>query len=114
MTKKEIAEDIMIDELEEEQIDVIDFTFNKPIIFEGQEYKKITMNLEGLTGKDIKDITKDLLGQGEVLGGLAESNKSFLAEVAAKSANLPSEFMDYIPAKDFSKITIEVQNFLLG
>lgn len=117
MNRNEIIEDVMLEdleELEEEQTDVIEFIFAKPVNFEGKEYKKITMNLEGLTGKDIKDVTKEMIIQGESLGGLAETNKGFLAAVAAKSSNLPLEFMDFIPGKDFSKITIEVQNFLLG
>lgn len=113
MANKEIMEDVIMEELEEEQIDVINYTFDKPIHFEGEEYKKITINLEGLTGKDIKEVSNELLLQGEVMG-LAETNKNFLATIAARAANLPSEFMDYIPAKDFSKITIQVQNFLLG
>lgn len=113
MANKEINEDVILEELEEDQPDIIDYEFKKLIIFEGEEYKKININLEGLTGKDIKDVSNELLAQGEVLG-FAETNKNFLAALAARAANLPFEFMDYIPARDFSKITIEVQNFLLG
>ncbi len=103
----------LIEDIEDTKIDINKYTFSKPIDFEGEKYKEIVLNLEGLTGKDIKEVSNELLLQGEVMG-LAETNKNFLAALAARSANLPMEFMDYIPARDFSKITIEVQNFLLG
>lgn len=103
----------IINDVEDERVDINKYTFDEPVNFEGEEYKEIILNLEGLTGKDIKEVSNDLLLQGEVMG-LAETNKSFLAALAARSAGLPIEFMDYVPAKDFSKITIEVQNFLLG
>lgn len=113
MENKENLKVTEIDDLDNEQIDVIKYTFAKPVDFEGEQYKKIIINLEGLTGKDIKEVSNELLAQGEVIG-LAETNKIFLGALAAKAAGLPTEFMDYIPARDFSKITIQVQNFLLG
>lgn len=100
-------------ELGKEEVDIINYSFDKAVKFEGESYTKILINLEGLTGKDIKEISNNLLAQGEVLG-LAETNKNFLAALAARAANVADEFMDCIPAKDFSKITIQVQNFLLG
>lgn len=102
----------LIEELEED-LDIDKYKFSKPVEFEGEEYKEIILNLEDMTGKDIKEVSSELLAKGEVIG-LAETNKNFLAALAAKSAGLPTEFMDYVPAKDFSKITILVQNFLLG
>ena len=112
MTKKETIEDDVLEELEEEKVDVIKYTFTKPVDFEGEEYKEITINLEVLTGRDIKEVSNQLQLQGEAIS-FAETDKSFLGALAARAANLPMEFMDYIPAKDFSKITMEVQNFLL-
>ncbi|WP_303872375.1 phage tail assembly protein [Tepidanaerobacter acetatoxydans] len=110
---KELIENKEIMEELEEELDINKYTFSKPIKFEGEEYKEIILNLEGLTGKDIKEVSNELVLKGEIMG-LAETNKNFLAALAARSAGLPIEFMDYIPAKDFSKITILVQNFLLG
>lgn len=106
-------EEMLLDELEEEQLDVIEYKFKKPVNFEGEDYSKITLDLESLTGKDVKEVSSALSNRGEVIG-LAETNKAFLAGLAARSARLPMEFTDYIPARDFSKITMDVQNFLLG
>lgn len=96
----------------EEKLDIIKHVFKKPVIFEGDEYKEITLDLESLTGKDIQEVSNEMLSQGISLG-LAEVNKTFLAAMAAKSANLPTEFMDNLPAREFSSITVQVQNFLL-
>lgn len=113
INKNEHIEEIFVEELEEDKLDINIYTFSKAVDFEGTDYKEIVMNLENLTGRDIKEVSKELLLQGEVMG-LVETNKYFLAAIAARSANLPTEFMDYIPARDFSKITVDVQNFLLG
>lgn len=109
----ENIKEISLDELEEEKVDIIEYKFKKPVNFEGEDYSKITLDLESLTGRDIKEVSSALSNKGEAIG-LAETNKAFLAGLAARSARLPIEFMDYISARDFSQITIDVQNFLLG
>lgn len=109
-----IDKDLMLNEEvgENEGIDLITHTFKKPVKFEGKEYKEIILDLEGLTGQDVQDVSNEMLAKGISLG-LAEVNKSFLSAMASRAANVPVEFMNSLPAREFSSITVQVQNFLL-
>ena len=42
------------------------------------------------------------------------SDSDFCVYLAAKSAKLPVEFMENLPAKDYCAIAQEVSNFLMG
>lgn len=89
---------------------ILNYKFKKPVDFDGVVYEKAIFDFESLTGKDIKEAVRTLTVLE--MTGLAETNKSFLANLAAKSAGLPIEFMDYVGAKDFSSITVDMQTFL--
>lgn len=88
-------------------------TLNTPINFEGTEYKEIDLSgLYELTGRDIKDISK----QYRRLGGSAmtkELDIEYLQLVAAKATKLPIEFFDELKAKDSTTVEVVVRNFLI-
>lgn len=89
------------------------FTFAKPFSFEGQEYESIKLDLESLTGEDMIAAEREFTAGGNFTA-MTEMNKQYLSIIAAKAAKLPNEFMRRLPAKEFSKVTVLVQNFLLG
>jgi hypothetical protein len=86
--------------------------FTKPFEFEGKEYKEIELGLEGLNGKDLIDASKEARPMGET-SPVSELSKTYLAVVAAKSAKVPVDLIVGLPGKDFSRVTLAVQNFLL-
>ncbi|ADE57236.1 MULTISPECIES: phage tail assembly protein [Aminobacterium] len=85
---------------------------NKPLTFEGKEYKDINVPLESLTGDDIVVAEREFVATGNA-AGVAETSKAFQAYVAARAAKVPVELILSLGAKDFTAITLQVQNFLL-
>ncbi|MCZ8520125.1 MULTISPECIES: phage tail assembly protein [Paenibacillus] len=99
---------------EELQASVQTFTLSKPYLFDGESHTEIKLNFDALTGEDLIACERQLnvLYPGTTIP-MKEISKQYLAVVAAKAAGVPVEFMQKLPAKDFSKVTIRVQNFLL-
>lgn len=86
---------------------------SKPFIFEGKEYTELNLDLDSLNGNDMLSAEKE----AKVIAGpspVPELSKPFLAVIAAKAAKVPVDMIMALPGKDFSKVTIEVQDFLLG
>lgn len=86
---------------------------SRAVEFEGATYTEIEMNLEGMTGDDIIKAERECLTSGIPMG-VAETSKGFLMAVAARACKMPVEFIHALPIKDATKITMEVQSFLLG
>lgn len=84
---------------------------SKAITFEENEYTELNLDLEGLTGEDLVQAEKEYAADGGTAPVL-ELSKGYLSIVAARAAKVPAALMNKLPAKDFSKITITVQNFL--
>ncbi len=89
----------------------MDIKLSKPYTFEGKEYTELKLDFDVLTGRDM------IIAEAEVRviadpAPVAELSKSYLAVMAAKAARVPVDLILGLPAKDFSKVTIEVQNFL--
>lgn len=85
----------------------------KPHTYEGKEYSEIELDLESLTGQDLISASN----QARVLGDnspVPELSKTYLAVVAAKAGKVPVDLILSLPAKDFTTVTMTVQNFLLG
>ncbi|MGI6436410.1 MAG: phage tail assembly protein [Syntrophomonadaceae bacterium] len=81
--------------------------------WEDVEYDALFLDLEGLTGNDLLQAEKEYASEGGT-APVVELNKGYLSLVAAKAAKVPVELIRDLPAKDFSQVTIMVQNFLLG
>lgn len=84
----------------------------KPFTYKGVEYREINLNLEGLTGADIVRVETELTAQGKIVVS-GDFSKVYLSRVAAKAAKLPVEELEKLDARDFTKLTNEVQAFLL-
>jgi hypothetical protein len=88
------------------------FVLSKPFSFEDKEYKELNIDLDSLTGRDIINAAQE----ARTLEGpvpVPELSKAYHAVIAAKAAKVPVEMLLKLPAKDFSKITLLVENFLL-
>lgn len=91
-----------------------DFPLKKPIDFEGKKIESLSLDLDKLTGADImlcEQEFRDRSRPGEIVE-LIEVNKIFLAIVAARAAGVTFELFQALHAKDFCRITVEVQAFL--
>lgn len=84
-----------------------------PITWEDIEYDAIFLNLDELTGNDLLQAEKEYATEGGT-APVAELNKGYLSIVAAKAAKVPVELIRALPAKEFSKVTLMVQNFLFS
>ncbi|MDA3731671.1 phage tail assembly protein [Niameybacter massiliensis] len=83
----------------------------KPINFEGELITELNLDLDCLTGKDMIDAQKEIQSLDVPV---LEFNKEYLAVVAAKACGMPTDLIPLLGIKDFSTITVQVQNFLLG
>lgn len=83
----------------------------KPINFEGELITELNLDLDCLTGKDMIDAQKEIQSLDVPV---LEFNKEYLAVVAAKACGMPTDLIPLLGIKDFSAITVQVQNFLLG
>ena len=83
----------------------------KAITHKGQELHVLDMPLEDLTGNDLIEIEKQLVQSGEV-PIVTDFNRVYLINVAAKATHIPVEILKFTGARDFTRITNEVRNFL--
>lgn len=86
---------------------------SKTYKFEEKEYSEINLDLESITGQDLISASN----QARILGDpspVPELSKTYLAVVAAKAGKVPVDFIMSLSAKDFTAITMTVQNFLLA
>ncbi|UTW68686.1 phage tail assembly protein [Anaerobacillus sp. HL2] len=87
--------------------------FDKPITFEDKEYTEFVLDFDGLSGKDMIAAEKETRLRGDNPPVL-ELNKTFQAIVAAKAAKVPTDMVLLLPAKEFTKVTLLAQSFLLN
>lgn len=87
--------------------------FDSPITFEDKEYKELVLDFDGLSGKDMVAAEKEtrLLGDNPPV---LELNKTYQAVVAAKAAKVKVDLVMDLPAKEFTKVTLLAQSFLLN
>jgi len=85
---------------------------NKPITINGVEMKEIELDFDKLTGADLISASREsgLLGDNALV---PELSKQYLAVVAAKASGFNVDDIMKLSAKDFTAITLAVQNFLL-
>lgn len=87
--------------------------FEKPFNFEGKEYKELEIPLENLTGQDISAAKREWSASGN-FSPVPVADSDFCASVAARACKLPVEFFYALPAKEYTKLTQAVSNFLLA
>jgi len=87
---------------------------NKPITHQGETLNEVNLDLESLTAEDlIQAETEHAMTSGGVTG-VAELSKTYLLHVASRAMKLPWDDVKTMSARDVSKITMEVQSFLIG
>lgn len=85
-------------------------TLKKPFEFEGQTYSELVLDLDSLTGQDMIDAEAEARAAGD-RSIMLETSKTYLAIVAAKAGKVPVDMLKNLPAKEFTKITAQVQSF---
>ena len=88
------------------------YTFTKPVIFEGVEYKEIIADFDNLTGQAHMEIDRQLTAQG-IIVVQPETSRTFQLYAIVKAAKLPVEFWKAVSFKETSKIAMMAQHFLL-
>jgi hypothetical protein len=88
--------------------------FKDPYNFEGVEHDGVDLSLDNLTGNDVEK-AQEIVAVSRKAGGsnIPEFNKAYCAQVAALAANKPVEFIRGLPVREYIKVTMEVQAFLL-
>jgi hypothetical protein len=87
--------------------------FKKTYNFEGTDYEGIDLDLDKLTGEDIEKAVEILAAARRPIGTLPEFSKAFCAQIAAIASNVPVEFIRRLPVREYVRVTLEAQNFLL-
>lgn len=90
--------------------------FAKPIEFEGKKYEEISLDLDSITGNDLELAENQFIAQNPEIAAqtaLKELSKGYQSILAAKAAKVPVEFIKALPAREYSKVTMAVQVFLL-
>ena len=85
---------------------------SKAIKHKGENIEILNINLDDLTGNDLIEVEKQLTQSGEV-SIVTDFNKIYLITIAARALHIPVEVLKFASAKDFTKITNEVCNFLI-
>lgn len=87
--------------------------FDKPFNFEGQEYSEIDLDLESLSGEDMRAVKQLWIGEGN-FAAIPAADPEFCVYTAARASKKPIEFFRALPAREYMKIAQKVSNFLLG
>lgn len=87
-------------------------TLSTTYTFEGKEYAELTFDFDSLTGRDVINAEKEARALGDN-SPLPEFSKTYQAVLAAKAAKVPVDMIMSLNGKDFTRVTVLVQNFLL-
>ena len=91
----------------------MEYTFLAPYEFEGNEYKSIELNVEGVKGSDIAAVKKQWTVAG-YQAPVPALDSEFCAMSAARVSKQPLEFFESLPSKDYVGLTLRISNFLMG
>jgi len=106
-----------MENMEIAQVDERVYVLSRPIQFDGEQHTELLLDFDALTGEDLLACERQLnviVTKTREVIAFKELSKSYLALVAAKAAKVPVELLYKLNAKDFSKVTVRVQNFLLN
>ena len=84
----------------------------RAVMHKGEELEVLDMPLEELTGNDLIEAEKQIIQSGEAVV-VTDFSRPYLIAVAARAAHIPVETLKFIDARDFTRITGEVRNFLI-
>jgi len=83
-----------------------------PITFEDKEYTELNFDIEALTGRDLVKAEQEAAAISPQ-GLMPELSKSYNAVVAGKACKVPVDLIMALSVKDFTFLTVSVQNFLM-
>jgi len=100
----------------EEVLKTGEYRLSKPYRFgDGPEQKVLKFPLKDMTGQHIRTACNNYeVIQGRAVLGMAELNKNYLAYIAAALMDVEPDFVFDLPVKDFERLTVYVQRFLIG
>ena len=84
----------------------------RAVMHKGAELEVLDIPLEELTGNDLIEVEKQIVQSGEAVV-VTDFSRPYLIAVAARAAHIPVETLKFIDARDFTRITGEVRNFLI-
>ena len=91
---------------------MVKIKLSKPINYEGEQINELELDLDSLEGRDFIEAEREV-GSSEFTP-MKEFSKAHLAILAARACGRPSDLIPLLGIKDFSKVTVEVQNFLFN
>ena len=86
--------------------------FEKSVEFEGKTYEGLDLNLEALIGKDIIATKKEAMDLARM--PVTDVSKIYHVCVAARASGVTPDMILSLPAKEFNRVTLETQGFLLA
>lgn len=90
------------------------YKLRQSVNFEGREITELDLDFDRLTGEDILACERQYAATGGGSLFFVESQKAYQAIVAARAAGVPVELIHALSAKDFTRVTLRAQNFLIG
>lgn len=89
---------------------------HKPVEFDGESFTEISLDLDGLTAGDMISIGRQFnaIAPGNETTFSKELSKEYQLLTASRAAKMPIEFFYKLSARDFTRITVRVQNFFTG
>lgn len=110
-------EKALVPETQEQNEDsgLVEVKLKKPLDYNGKIYESISLDLEGLTGKDSMEVEAELMQRKKVAVIYGAMNNDYLMGIAAKACREPlgSDAFLAMSLKDYNKIKDIVRNFLL-
>lgn len=110
-------EKVLIPDEQEESKDsgLVVVKLKKPLDYNGKVYESISLDLEGLTGKDSMEVEAELMQRKKVAVIYGAMNNDYLMGIAAKACREPigSDAFLAMSLKDYNKVKEVVRNFLL-
>ena len=89
------------------------FELLKPIFVDEREVKELDFPISDMRGRDVVTAQEEFeVLTDSPMSGVLESNKNFLAYLAAKVAKIPYDTVLDMPIRDFNWITLITQRFL--
>lgn len=75
---------------------------------------ELNLDFDQLTGEDVIKCENQYAAMDGVSIFYKEANKTYQAVVAARAAGVPVELIKALKARDFTRVTLRAQNFLIG
>lgn len=87
---------------------------SRPVEWEGETRDHLDLDLERMTGRDLQAVEREMRKAGvrDVLS--PETDSRYLVALAARAARVDVELLESLPARDYTRVKMEAQGFLLG